>query len=248
MAKTLSNNALEFKDITITLGGKEILKNISLPITRGKTTVLLGPSGAGKTTLLKLAVGLIKPDTGNVVAFGDLVQNLSKTALLHLRYKFGMLFQDGALFNSLSVFQNVAFPLFHHMNLKGQKLKDRVAELLSLVGLEGIEAQMPDTLSGGQRKRVGLARAIALNPNVVFFDEPTAGLDPLASDSINHLIQDLQHRLGTTFFIITHDIKSALLIGDYIGLLNKGSIHHFGNKNSILESTDLFVKDFIKNA
>lgn len=240
-----SKSALEFKNVQVSLDNKIILKGVNLPIITGQTTVLLGPSGAGKTTLMRMAVGLLKPDTGKVLALGQLVHDLSTKALLTLRHHFGMLFQDGGLFNSLSVFQNVAFPLFHHLNLKGQALKDRVAELLAMVGLEGIEGQMPETLSGGEKKRVGLARAIALNPKVVFFDEPTAGLDPLVSQNINELIVDLQKKLDMTFFVITHDIKSALQIGDYIGVLNNGSLHHYGDKNSILESSDPFIKEFI---
>jgi len=252
MVKTLSNkkpqNALEFSNINISLGNKNILDNIDLSIAKGKTTVLLGPSGAGKTTLFKLGVGLLKPDAGKVIALGEKVHSLSSKALLKLRHSFGMLFQDGALFASMSVFDNIAFPLFHHLNLKGQDLKDRVTELLKLVDLTGTEKQMPESLSGGQKKRVGLARAIALNPKVVFFDEPTSGLDPIVSQQINHLIKDLQKKLHMTFFVITHDIKSALDIADYIGVLKKGRVHHFGNKSDLVNSDDKYIKEFIGNA
>lgn len=238
---------IEFDHVTLLLGSKVILQNISLQVARGKTTVLIGPSGAGKTTLIKLAIGLVKPNSGRVLALGQRVHDLSHRALLGLRHRFGMLFQDGALFNNLTVFNNVAFPLLHHLNLKGAALKSRVEELLSLVDLQGFEDRMPDSLSGGQKKRVGLARALAMNPEVVLFDEPTSGLDPITTSNINSLIKNLQSQLGTTFLVITHDMKSAFAIADYVGLLQGGELIKYGPVKEVLSSQDVHIQHFLQH-
>jgi phospholipid/cholesterol/gamma-HCH transport system ATP-binding protein len=237
--------AILFESVQKSLSRKSILRNVTLPVFKGKTTVLLGPSGAGKTTLLRLAIGLLNPDSGKVMALGHKMQNLSSHALLKLRHRFGILFQDGALFSSLSVFQNVAFPLIHHLNLSGTALKTRVDELLSMVGLAGFEHEMPEELSGGQKKRVGLARALALNPEIVLFDEPTAGLDPVNATRINTLICELQKKLGTTFFVITHDIASAKCIADFVGILQDGCIVQHGPGSEILSPSNPYMQQMI---
>ena len=244
---TTPETAILFESVEKNLSNKSILHQVNLPVFKGKTTVLLGQSGSGKTTLLRLAIGLLEPDGGKITTLGFKLHALSSKALLQLRHRFGVLFQDGGLFSSLSVFQNVAFPLVHHLNLKGSALKHRVDELLGLVGLSGIEGQMPEELSGGQKKRVGLARALALNPEVVFFDEPTSGLDPQNASRINHLIRDLQHRLGTTFFVITHDIASAKAIADFVCILKEGRIVQHGPANDILSPLNPHLNQLISS-
>lgn len=240
--------ALEFSGVSKKYGERVVLDGISLSIPRGKTTVLLGPSGTGKSTLLRLAVGLEKPDHGSIRALGHDLSSLSKSGLLQLRQRFGMLFQDGALFGSLSVGENVGFPLRHHRQLEGPVLRHRVEELLTLVGLPGMATRTPDQLSGGQRKRVALARAIALEPEVVLFDEPTSGLDPQTSAAIDSLTLEMQTRLQLTFIVITHDVESARQISDFVGMLFDGRLRTFGRNEEVFASRDPIVRAFLDRA
>jgi phospholipid/cholesterol/gamma-HCH transport system ATP-binding protein len=240
--------AIELLDVTKHFGARAVLDHVSLRIAQGRTTVLLGPSGTGKSTLLRLATGLLRPDAGVVKTLGVDVFAAPKSELLRLRRRMGMLFQDNALFGSLSVFDNIAFPLRRVARAEPDEVRRRVDELLEVVGLAGFGARLPDRLSGGQRKRVALARAIALEPELVLFDEPTSGLDPQTSASIDQLVRDTQRRLGITFVVITHDIESARLIADDAGLLLDGRVHVFGPRAQVWASTDPRVRAFLDRA
>jgi phospholipid/cholesterol/gamma-HCH transport system ATP-binding protein len=237
--------ALELRGVTKRFGDRTVLDDVSLAVPRGETTVLLGPSGTGKSTLIRLAVGLDRPDSGQVIALGEDVGTLSERDLLVLRRRFGMLFQEGALFGSLSVFDNIAFPLRQHIKPTEASLRDRIFELLAMVGLEGLGDRLPAQLSGGQKKRVALARAIALEPEMVFFDEPTSGLDPQTSASIDALINDMQARLAITFVVITHDVLSAREIGAHVGMLFEGKLRAFGPCEEVFETEDDLVRRFL---
>jgi phospholipid/cholesterol/gamma-HCH transport system ATP-binding protein len=238
-------DAIVYTEVDLTLSGRVILDQVSLSVPRGKTTVLMGPSGAGKTTLINLALGLLRPNAGKVQALGEDLATLNAAQMLALRKRFGMLFQDSALFGSLSVGDNVGFPLRHHLHLKGSELSDRVEHLLGLVGLSGFSDRAPDALSGGQQKRVALARAIAMEPEVVLFDEPTSGLDPMTSAAIDALVNDMQQRLGITFMVITHDVQSAHAIAHHAGLLFDGKIRAYGTRDEVWASADPVTRSFL---
>lgn len=241
----VTTTALEFRGVSKRFGDRLVLDRIDMRVPRGETTVLLGPSGTGKSTLLRLAVGLTRPDAGAVFALGEDVFALRGSGLLRLRRRFGMLFQEGALFGSLTVGANVGFPLRQHLRLPTKELEERVESLLELVGLAGYAGRMPSELSGGQRKRVALARAIALEPEMVLFDEPTSGLDPQTSAAIDSLINDMQARLGLTFVVITHDVQSAATIAHHIGLLHNAQLRLFGTRAEVLHSQDEVVRAFL---
>lgn len=238
--------AIELRGVTKRFGAKVVLDDVDLEIPRGRTTALLGPSGTGKSTLLRLATGLARPDAGVVRVLGEDVAALDRKRLLALRRRFGMLFQDGALFGSLTVGENVAFPLARIGGARGEPLRARVDELLTMVGLQGYQERMPEALSGGQRKRVALARAIALEPDLVLFDEPTSGLDPQTSASIEALVRDMQARLGITFVVITHDVHSAAAIAHHAGLLLDGKVRVFGRLDDVWRSPDPAVRAFLE--
>ncbi|MBM4281199.1 MAG: ATP-binding cassette domain-containing protein [Deltaproteobacteria bacterium] len=240
--------AIELVGVTRRFSARAVLDDVNVAIAAGRTTVLLGPSGTGKSTLLRLATGLLSPDAGVVRTLGVDVFAAKKPSLLQLRRRMGMLFQDNALFGSLSVFDNIAFPLRRVARTPEADVRRRVDELLALVGLSGFGERLPDRLSGGQRKRVALARAIALEPELVLFDEPTSGLDPQTSASIDQLIRATQRRLGITFVVITHDIESAALIADDAGLLLDGKVHVFGDRATVWASTDPRVRAFLDRA
>ena len=237
--------AIELINVTKRFGDRVILNDVNLVIARGRTTALLGPSGTGKSTLLRLATGLLSPERGRVKTLGVDVFAASKSEVLALRRRMGMLFQDNALFGSLTVFDNVAFPLRRVARVDETIVRQRVAALLSMVGLPDVGDRTPDRLSGGQRKRIALARAIALEPELVLFDEPTSGLDPQTSASIDQLIRDTQQRLGITFVVITHDVESARLIADDVGMLDNGVVRVFGSRESVWASTDPVVRSFL---
>lgn len=239
------DDAIRFEGVTKRFGDRVVLDDVSFGIPKGKTTVLLGPSGTGKSTLIRLAVGLMRPEAGRVVVLGTDVTKAARTDLLALRRRMGMLFQDGALFGSLTVAANVGFPLKHVMKLNDAEVAERVEKLLALVGLPGVGERTPDALSGGQRKRVALARAIALEPEIVFFDEPTSGLDPQTSASIDALVNDMQSRLGLTFVVITHDVESAGEIAHQVGMLHEGKLRAYGAKEAVWASTDPVVRGFL---
>ncbi|MBI1946610.1 MAG: ATP-binding cassette domain-containing protein [Deltaproteobacteria bacterium] len=226
-------------------GDHAAIDDVTLAIPRGRITALLGPSGSGKSTLLRLITGLSRPDAGSVRVLGEELSTLPRGGLLKLRRRMGMLFQDNALFQSLTVVDNVAFPLVRVARVPTAEAKRRALALLEQVGLPGLGERRPDELSGGQRKRVALARALALEPEVVLFDEPTSGLDPQTSAAIDALLRETQRRLGTTFVVITHDIISAAAIADHVGLLVDGKLRAFGSKDEVWSSTDPQVRAFL---
>lgn len=227
-------------------GPKKVLQGVDLSIRRGETMVVIGGSGSGKSVLLKLVIGLLQPDAGSVFVDGREVGLLNEGGLNELRGRFGMLFQGAALFDSMNVEENVAFALKRHSRLSRTQISARVAECLEMVGMPGIERLRPSELSGGMRKRVGLARAIALQPEILLYDEPTTGLDPIMSDVINKLIREMQHRLKVTSVAITHDMVSAYTIGDRIAMLYHGTIVEVGTPDEIRRSSTGVVQQFIR--
>jgi phospholipid/cholesterol/gamma-HCH transport system ATP-binding protein len=216
-----------------------------LEIPENQITVILGRSGQGKSVLLKHIIGLLRPDEGQVFIDGEEVTNLSGVALNKILRKCGMLFQDAALFDSMDVFDNVAFPLVEHTDLSEQEISKKVVQALDWVGLQGIENRWPDQLSGGMRKRVGLARAIVLEPQVILYDEPTTGLDPITSAQIDQLIVSTQRRLKMTALVISHDLESARTIADKIVMLNRGVILEQGTSKEFFASKNPGVQQFL---
>ncbi len=225
--------ALDFRQVDLKIGDKRILKDINLQIPSGQTTVLLGPSGAGKSTLMHLAIGLIKPSAGEVLALGYNLNELSARNLKGLRRRMGMAFQDGALFGGMTVFENVAFPLAKVLRKSKKDIIEKVDYLLDAVGLYHCKDRLPSELSGGQKKRVGLARALAIEPELVFFDEPTSGLDSITSASIDALINKLQETFDVSFVVITHDVQSAAAIADKVAVLDHGALLAFGTQKEV---------------
>jgi phospholipid/cholesterol/gamma-HCH transport system ATP-binding protein len=234
------------KDVRKTYNGLVASDNVSCRFPKGKVTVILGGSGSGKSTLLRQVVGLERPDSGEIY-FGDReLTSLSRSELYEFRKKMGMLFQGSALFNSLNVFENVAFPLREHTNLADSVITTMVKMRLELVGLRGVEELMPSQLSGGMMKRIGLARAIIMDPQVVFYDEPTSGLDPISAGVINKLIVDLNTILGVTSVVVSHDIESSFRIADWIIILFYGKKVADGTPEEIRNADDPRVQQFIK--
>ena len=236
---------IQVVDIHKRFGEQKVLNGVSLRIPRGEIVVIIGGSGTGKTVLLKHLIGLLRPDRGHIFVEGMDICHLRSWELKETRKKFGMLFQGAALFDSLTVGENVAFPIREHTHLKEKDIQARVRNRLAEVGLHGIEDKYPSELSGGMRKRVGLARAIALEPEIVLFDEPTTGLDPIMSDVINDLILRTQRKLGITFFIITHDVKGALKIAHRVAMLYEGRIVEQGTPEEIEASQNPIVRQFL---
>ena len=234
------------KNITKKFGPKVVLDNISLAIEKGKTTVVIGPSGCGKTVLIKHLILLLRPTSGEVYFKGRRIDNLSEHDLNKIRTHYGFLFQGGALFDSLSVFENIIFPLRQHFDITDWKqVEDLVKAKLAMVGLDGYQNYYPARLSGGQRKRVALARAIALNPEVILYDEPTTGLDPIRADVINELILKLERELNVTSVVVTHDMTSAYKVADRIIMLHKGKILADGNADYIRNHPHPTIQHFI---
>lgn len=221
-------NVIEVKNLNKSYGAHKVINNLSINIPKGKVTTILGFSGAGKSTLLKHLLGLVKPDSGEITIDGVELNKLSDQEIVKFRRKFGMLFQYAALFDSLSAFDNIAFPIKEFSNLSKIEIEKRVFELLKAVGIEESSAgKFPDELSGGMRKRVGLARALALNPKIILYDEPTTGLDPITTKMVNDLIKMTSEEgkdSRLTSIIISHDVKASLEISDYIAFLEKGEI------------------------
>jgi phospholipid/cholesterol/gamma-HCH transport system ATP-binding protein len=230
------------------LGAKEVLRGVDLDVERGQSLVIIGRSGTGKSVILKHIVGLLRPDRGEVRVDGLEVPGLAESELLELRERMGMLFQGGALFDSMSVGDNVGLPLREHTPMPERQVELVVKEKLSLVGLDGVQPMRPSDLSGGMRKRAALARALALNPRIMLYDEPTTGLDPITSDVINRLIRRLQERLGITSIAVTHDMRSAYHIADRIAMLHEGRIHVTGTPAEIQATTDPIVRQFIEGS
>jgi phospholipid/cholesterol/gamma-HCH transport system ATP-binding protein len=236
---------IEVRKLSKSFDGRPVLHDVDLTVEEGKTLVVLGRSGCGKSVVLKHLIGLMKPDSGEVLVDGEDIIGLPERRLTAVRRKIGMLFQSAALFDSMSVEGNLAFPL-REQGMKDEKEIDaRVAEALDMVELAGEQLKMPADLSGGMRKRVGLARTIVGRPRCVLYDEPTTGLDPITSDSINHLIRRLQRRLGVTSIVVTHDMKTAFHCADRVALLHEGRVHFDGSVEELKASTDPVITDFI---
>jgi len=250
--KTETNNSngdgiIILKNIIKKFGSKVVLDNVSLAVEKGKTTVIIGPSGCGKTVLIKHLILLLRPTSGEVYFKGSRIDILRERYLNKIRTQYGFLFQGGALFDSLSVFENIIFPLRQHRRITDWKrVEDLVKSKLAMVGLDGYQNYYPANLSGGQRKRVALARAIALNPEVILYDEPTTGLDPIRSDIINELILKLQRELNVTSVVVTHDMTSAYKVADRIIMLHNGKIIADGDAEYIRNHPHPTVQHFIR--
>lgn len=236
---------IEVKNVRKTFGSHVALDDISFSIEKNRTLVILGASGGGKSTLLKTMITAIKPDAGEIWIDGTDVTKLSEKAVEPVRRKFGVLFQDGALLNSLTLAENIALPIRYHTKLPQETIDIMVKVKLEQVGLREAEKKLPSQLSGGMRKRASLARALALDPLIVFYDEPSSGLDPVATSVIDELINDLKEKMGLTNVVITHDIQSAFRIADWIVLLDRGRVAAQGTVMEIVRNEDPLVRQFI---
>jgi phospholipid/cholesterol/gamma-HCH transport system ATP-binding protein len=236
---------IKFEKVTKVLGGKTILDELSFEIEKGETFVILGPSGVGKSVTLKHMVRLLTPDSGDVLVDGQSLVDANAETLVKIRSRFGYLFQSGALLAWMSVHDNVALPLIENTDLDADEIQSRVQETLEIVGLKSDGQKFPDDISGGMRKRAGLARAIIQKPEIVLYDEPTSGLDPVIARSIDKLIDELRRTLAVTSVVVTHDLHSALEIGSRIAMLNKGKITELAEPDNFVNSQDACVKAFL---
>jgi len=229
-----------------TLGDQKVLDDISFEVATGEIVAFLGPSGVGKTVLLKHLIGLLSPDSGTVMIDGKDIAKLSLKQQLKMRSGFGYLFQEGALYDFMNVLDNVAFPLREHTTLNYQQIRDRVREVLDMVDLDDVENKMPSELSGGMKKRVGLARAIVLGAKILLCDEPTSGLDPIRSYDISNLIRQVAKKIGATMVMTSHDVENSFRIADRLAILHEGKIALIGRKEDLLSSQHPFVREFLK--
>ncbi len=236
---------IQVQDLVQRIGSQEILRGLTLDVHPGETLVLLGKSGGGKSVFLRHLIGLMRPISGSILFEGQEITALKERELEPVRRKIGMLFQDGALFDSMNVFDNVAFPLRERGEKNPEIIREKVARSLAMVNMTGHEHKMPVNLSGGMRKRVALARAIISPPDVILYDEPTAGLDPIVSDSINRLIRRLQSQLNVTSVVVTHDMISCNHIADRVALLHEGRIHFLGTTADLRNTRDPVIRDFV---
>lgn len=233
------------RSLTKKIGRQEILRGVDLDVAKGETLAIIGRSGGGKTVLLKHLIGLMLPEAGEIWIEGQNIIGLSERKLAAIRSKVGILFQNGALFDSLTVEENIAFPLREAGERDPKIIRQKVNEMLEVVELEGTQKKMPVSLSGGMKKRVGLARSIIRRPSCILYDEPTSGLDPIVSDSINRLIRRLQTRFHVTSIVVTHDMKSAFHVADRIAYLHEGRIYFHGDTTELQNSTDPLIRDFL---
>jgi phospholipid/cholesterol/gamma-HCH transport system ATP-binding protein len=236
---------ISFKNLIKRFGDRTVLKGLSLDIREGEILFILGTSGTGKSVLLKTLVGLLCPDEGEIWIDGEEVSHLTEEDYLPIRKKCGMVFQHPALFDSLSIYENVAFGLRRHFSLEEEEIRQRVTKALGLVHLSGIENKKPAEISYGMQKRVSLARTVALEPKILLFDEPTTGLDPITTNAVNYLIQDLSRTLKTTSLVVSHDMHCALSIADRIVVLDQGSIVALGTPEEMKKSQVPLVRDFM---
>lgn len=239
---------IEFVDVHKSYRGQKVLDGLNLKVARGQTTVIIGRSGGGKSVTLKHMIGLTRPDRGKILVDGVDITTLGKTELNKVRRRFGMLFQEGALFDSMTVAENVAFPLVEHTKLGDEEIGARVSEMLRIVGLPGAEQKVPSELSGGMKKRVGLARALISEPEIVLFDEPTSGLDPIMADAIDHLIVETQRQSGRTYVVISHDVRAMFKIAGFVAMLYEGKIIAYGTPEEIRASKDPLLVQFISGS
>lgn len=239
------NKAIEISHLSKRMNGQELLSDINLSVLEGEILVVVGGSGAGKSVLLQHLIGLMRPDSGTI-KIGNLdITKLSERQMLEVRKKIGYLFQEGALYDYMNVFENVAFPLEEHTQLNDEKIARKVTETLKMVGLQGAQAKYPEELSGGMKKRAALARAVILDSKILFCDEPTSGLDPILSRDITDLIRDISRHLNCTTVITSHDIPNSLRIADRLALVNQGRMLAHGTKQDFLASVDPLVQEFV---
>lgn len=242
----MQESLIKIRQLNVAFGERKILDDFNLDVLKGETLAVIGPSGAGKSTIIKLLTGLMQPNSGSINIMGQAVDSFSDDDWDELRKKMGVVFQYSALFDFLTVGGNVAFGLHKHFNLPEEEVNARVSELLGLVGMPGTEELMPAELSGGMKKRVGLARALAMQPQIVFYDEPTSGLDPVMTMTISRLIRKTQQQLGVTSILVTHDMESAYVAADRIAMLYKGKIAALGTVEEIQNSENPIIKAFIE--
>src|SRR4051794_12389973 len=241
-------DAVEFVEVHKAFGRNQILRGLNMGIPEGKISMILGPSGTGKSVCIKHMVGLLYPDDGDVLVHGESVPNMADDDLFEMRKKFGVLFQDGALFGSMNLFDNVCFPLRQHTDKGEDEIEEIVSRRLREVGLEGAHDKMPNELSGGMRKRAGFARALVLDPDIVLFDEPDSGLDPVRTALLCELIKEIHEENGGAYVVITHDIMSAKRVAEYIAVLWKGRIVESGPAEELFNSDNMFVRQFLSGA
>jgi len=239
---------IQIRGLTKQLGSKRVLDGLDLDIPKGETLVVLGPSGTGKSVLLKHIIGLMGPDRGSIEIDGENIVGMKEPEMNNVRKRFGMLFQGAALFDSMTVGENVGLALREHTRMKDREIRARVEERLEWVGLKGVEAMKPASLSGVMRKRAGLARAIAMDPQFILYDEPTTGLDPIMADVIDRLIRDLQKRMGVTSIVVTHDLTSATKVADRMAMLYGGKVVFQGTPAEVHATKDPLMRQFIEGS
>ena len=245
-ASPARREVISVRDLVQTIGTQEILRGFSVSVREGETLVLLGRSGGGKSVFLRHLIGLMQPISGTIEVEGRDISRLPERELAPVRKCMGMLFQNGALFDSMNVADNVAFPLREHGETDEEIITAKVTDALRMVDLHGHQNKMPVNLSGGMRKRVALARALIGKPRCMLYDEPTAGLDPIIADSIDLLIRRLQKKLGVTSIVVTHDMKSTFTIADHVALLHEGRCYFYGTCDQLRDSTDPVIRDFVE--
>ncbi|MFJ8816611.1 ABC transporter ATP-binding protein [Amycolatopsis thermoflava] len=243
-----AEHSVRIKDVRKAFGSFQVLTGLNLDFVDNAITTILGPSGTGKSVLLKHIVGLLEPDHGEVSVFGQNIWKISERERQELRKRFGVLFQDGALFGSMNIYDNVAFPLRKHTDMRESEIRDVVMARLEEVGLAAAVNKAPGEVSGGMKKRAGFARALVLNPSVVMFDEPDSGLDPVRTSLLNDLIIKMHAEHGGTYVLVTHDIRTARKVSDYIGVLWKGKLIHYGKAEDAFNSDMPFVRQFLSGA
>ncbi|HEY6866646.1 MAG TPA: ABC transporter ATP-binding protein [Candidatus Eisenbacteria bacterium] len=239
---------IEIRGLSKRLGSKQVLDGLDLEVRSRETLVVLGPSGTGKSVLLKHIIGLMSPDAGSIKVKGEEIVGMDERNLDRVRRTFGMLFQGAALFDSMTVGENVGLSLVEHTSLPAREIRRRVSERLEWVGLKDVESMKPASLSGGMKKRVGLARAMAMDPEIILYDEPTTGLDPITGDVINQLIRAMQHRLGVTSVVVTHDLMSAYKVGDRLAMLYQGRVVFAGTPAEVRHTDHPMVRQFIQGS
>jgi len=236
---------ISLRGVTKRFGSHTVLEDITFDLPKGKISAIMGPSGTGKSVLLKNIIGLLRPDAGEIWVDGEETVRMGEKDLYRVRRKFGVLFQDGALFGSMNMFDNTAFPLREHTNKTEKEIKEITLEKLGLVGMLDHLKKFPGEVSGGMRKRAGLARALVMDPEIVLFDEPDSGLDPVRVSYLDELVRKIQEEVGATFFIITHNIPSVMRTADYIGVLFRAGLVQFADKEAMVTSEDPIIRQFL---